>query len=70
MKIKQRYGGVVFEPRDTAHMVYGLISCETPTAIRELSEILGRMLDAMPLTDQQKLDIVEPYGWEIVEGGK
>jgi hypothetical protein len=30
--------------------------------------VLGRLLDALPLTDQQKLTIVNPYSvWEVVQ---
>lgn len=72
MNLKQKkYGNQVWECESTEDLMRVCVSHETDNAVRELSEIIARMLDAMPLTDQQKLDIIEPYSkWEIVKEAK
>ena len=68
MILKQKYGNQVWECEGTEDLMRGCVSHETCNAVQDLSDIIARMLDAMPLTDQQRLDIIEPYSkWEIVK---
>jgi hypothetical protein len=67
MKLKQKWGSTVWEPSDSAELIRGTISGEPEDAIKDLSDIIGRMLDAMPLTEQNRLEIVDPYMWDIVK---
>lgn len=66
MKLKQVWGTRVWDCESTEDLVRECVSTHSDTAVRDLSEMIARMLDAMPLTEKQKLDIVSPYGpWEI-----
>jgi hypothetical protein len=68
MLLKHRYRSQVWQCDSTEHLIQGCVSADTETALQDIFGIIGRMLDKMPLTDQQKLDLVDPYGgWEIVE---
>jgi hypothetical protein len=68
MNLKQRYGNRVWDCASTEDFVCNFVTLDDS---RVLAEIIARMLDAMPLTDQQKLDIIDPHGvWEIVEEAK
>jgi hypothetical protein len=68
MNLKQRYGNMVWEDASTKDLVRNYLSNDDP---RDVADIVARMLDAMPLTDQQKMDIIDPYSvWEIVEEPK
>ena len=67
MKLKQVWGTRVWDCNSTTDLVRGCV--DSDNAVNELCEIIGRMLNVMELTDQQKLDIVAPCGpWEIAAG--
>jgi hypothetical protein len=68
MKIKRKYENEVFSYKTTEDLIQNLVYINEGHN-RVVLTIIARMLDAMPLTDQQKLDIVAPY-WEIVEETK
>jgi len=69
MKLKEKWGTRVWDCDSTPELVRGVIAYELGSAVPELAEIVGRMLDTMALTDQQKLDIIQPYSmWEITTG--
>jgi len=69
VNLKQRYGNMVWENAVTKDLVRNYLSNDDPT--RDIADIVARMINAMPLTDQQKLDIIDPYSlWEIVEEPK
>ena len=69
MKLKQVWGNRVWDCDSTEDLVRGCVSIQSDSAVQDLADIISRMLDAMPLTEQQKLDIVSPYGpWEITTG--
>ena len=70
MKVKDRRDNSVWEYRDGTELLDDLLPHASDAyAMREsVCGILGRMIDHMNLTDQQKLDIVAPYkSWEVVE---
>jgi hypothetical protein len=68
MNLKQRYGNMAWENASTKDLVRNYLSNDDP---RDVADIIARMINAMPLTDQQKMDIIDPYSlWEIVEETK
>jgi hypothetical protein len=70
MKVKDHRNHNILQFRDGVELVdYALPHADDEYRMREvLCKIVGRMLDHMHLTDQQKLDIVVPYeSWEVVE---
>jgi hypothetical protein len=70
MKARDRRDGSVLNFRNGVELVdYLLPPAEEEYAMREaVCGLLGRMLDHMNLTDQQKLDIVVPYeSWEVLK---
>jgi hypothetical protein len=68
MNLKQRYGNMVWDCSGTEEFASNTVSLDDT---RVLAEIIARVLDAMPLTDQQRLDIIDPSGiWEIVKEPK
>jgi hypothetical protein len=70
MKIKRKYQNEVFFYKTTEDLIKNLVYINEGHS-RVVLTIIARMLDAMPLTDQQKLDIIDPCGvWEIVEEPK
>jgi len=66
MLIKQVHGNYTTDFGRSEDLIRDTVSVDTDSAVQQLSEIVGRMLDAMVLTDQQRLDIIDPYGWEII----
>jgi hypothetical protein len=69
MNLKHRYANRVWEDACTEDLARNYLSNDDPT--RDIADIVARMLDAMPLTDQQKLDIIDPCSvWEIVKEPK
>ena len=63
MNLKHRYVNRVWEDACTEDLVR---KCLFNDDTRDVADIIARMLDAMPLTDQQKLDIIDPCSvWEI-----
>jgi hypothetical protein len=65
MNLKQRYGNMVWNCGSIEEFAGDTVPLGDT---RVLAELIGRVLDAMPLTDQQKLDIIDPSSiWEVVE---
>jgi hypothetical protein len=72
---------MIFQNKYDPHLRWEAYSFETaiedllPNGVEDrthkLAEIVARMLEAMPLTNQQRLDIIDPYSnWEIVKEPK
>lgn len=57
-----------WEVGDTEQLISGLLPHEEEYKTFALAGIVARMLDAMKISDQQRLDIIYPYsGWEVKE---
>ena len=68
MKLKQRYSNMVWDCSSMEEFASNTVPLDDS---RVLAEIIARVLDAMPLTDQQRLDIIDPGSiWEIVKETK
>ena len=69
MDLKHRHDHRVWKNASTKALVQSALDDWTEECqARELGDILARLIDALPLTDKQKLDIITPYsGWEIVK---
>jgi hypothetical protein len=71
MKLKEKHGKRQMDVK-AEWLVRSVITnhydhehCED-RSIDYLAEMFGRLLDRMDLSDQQKLDIIEPYSnWEL-----
>jgi hypothetical protein len=73
MNLKHRYVNRVWEDAGAENLIRSRITGDGDETQRmeDLLGFIARMLDAMPLTDQQKLDIIDPCSvWEIVEEPK
>jgi hypothetical protein len=74
MNLKHRYYvNRVWEDAGAENLVRNRMTGDGDETQRmeDLIGLVARMLDALPLTDQQKLDIIDPCSvWEIVEEPK
>ena len=65
MKLRQGYSNVIWEEVCTEDLIHKFVPFDDP---REVAGLIARLIDAMPLTDQQKLDIIAPYtSWKVME---
>jgi hypothetical protein len=72
MKIKERYYSDITIREINSNVGQSLIrltaSNDEQIRLEQLTEIVGRMLDKLGLTDQEMLDLIDPYGaWELVK---
>jgi hypothetical protein len=73
MNLKHRYVNRVWKDAGAENLARNRLAGDGDETQRmeDLIGLVARMLDAMPLTDQQKMDIIDPYSvWEIVEEPK
>jgi hypothetical protein len=73
MNLKHRYVNRVWEDAGAENLARNRMAGDGDETQRmeDLIGLVARMLDALPLTDQQKLDIIDPCSvWEIVEETK
>ena len=72
MKIKERYHSDITVREINSNVGQSLIrltaSDDEQSRLEQLTEIVGRMIDKLGLTDQEMLDLIDPYGaWELVK---
>lgn len=72
MKIKKRYHSDITVREINSNLWQSLIRLTAPddeeSRLEQLTEIVGRMIDKLGLTDQEMLDLIDPYGtWELMK---
>lgn len=72
MKIKERYHSDITVREISSNVGQSLIRLTAPddeqSRLEQLTEIVGRMIDKLGLTDQEMLDLIDPYGaWELMK---
>jgi len=72
MKLKEKWGTRTWDTGTAELLVRSVITDHydhehsEDRSIEYLAKMFGRLLDHMDLSDQQKLDIIEPYSdWEL-----
>ncbi len=65
MILKEKWGSCVWKVEDTVDLIEGSVSFEVESRLEQLTEIIARMIDRMGLSDQEKLDLIDPHSaWE------
>jgi len=72
MKIKERYQSDSTAREINRNVGHSLIMLavlsDQEGRVEQLTEIVGRLIDRLGLTDQEMLDLIDPYGsWELVK---
>lgn len=72
MKIKERYQSDSTAREINRNVGHSLIMLaalsDQEGRFEQLTEIVGRLIDRLGLTDQEMLDLIDPYGsWELVK---
>jgi hypothetical protein len=63
MRLKDKIANIRVEIDNTEHLIN---FCRSSDSDLWTCELIARMIDAMGLTDQQKLDLIDPRSeWEI-----
>ena len=72
MKIEERYQSDSTAREINRNVGHSLIMLaalsDQEGRFEQLTEIVGRLIDRLGLTDQEMLDLIDPYGsWELVK---
>lgn len=74
MNLKETWGNKVWERATTECLIQHRFSDADGGQVEELQEqvrilkrIVANIIDNIGLTDQQKLDMIEIYGWELIK---
>ena len=68
MKLKERFGGTIKWEGGTCDLLMNRLNeINVTSETQELARIVAEILDRLPITDAERVEIIGSYRWELDE---